>query len=174
MDSVLAAVGDLVDVVCWGDDLSHQQGPMISKAMYQQIIKPRYRRVMQAIKRNTGAKVYFHTCGSVYWLIPELVDLGIDILNPVQVSAAHMGDTARLKREFGTQICFWGGGCDSQSVLPTGTPAQVREEVRRRIGDLAPGGGFVFAPVHAIQAEVPPENVVALYEAALEFGKYGG
>ena len=84
-----------------------------------------------------------------------------------------MDDTARLKREFGERICFWGGGCNSQSVLPGGTPAQVREEVRRRIGDLAQGGGFVFAPVHAIQAEVPPENVVAMYEAALEFGQYG-
>ncbi|MCL5110710.1 MAG: hypothetical protein M1401_17975 [Chloroflexi bacterium] len=173
LDHVLGAVGDLVDVVGWGDDLSHQHGPMISRDMYRGIVRPRYRRVMDAIKRGTAAKAYFHTCGSVYWLVPELIDLGIDILNPVQVSAAEMDDTARLKREFGRDICFWGGGCNSQSVLPLGTPLQVREEVRRRVGDLAPGGGFVFAPVHIIQSEVPPENVVAMFEAALEFGGYG-
>ncbi|MHB1415780.1 MAG: uroporphyrinogen decarboxylase family protein [Chloroflexota bacterium] len=171
-DRILGTVGDLADVVCWGDDVSIQTGPMISPAMFREVVKPRYRRVMDTIRRGTQAKVFFHTCGSVHWLVPELIDLGIDILNPVQVSAANM-DTRRLKREFGDRITFWGGGCDSQSVLPFGTPTQVREEVRRRLGDLAPGGGFVFAPVHTIQADVPPENVVAMYEAALEFGRYG-
>ncbi|MHB1132120.1 MAG: uroporphyrinogen decarboxylase family protein [Chloroflexota bacterium] len=173
MQRVLREVGDLVDVVCWGDDVSIQTGPMISLDMFRQVVKPRYRRVMRTLRAGTAAKIYFHSCGSVYWLIPELIDLGIDVLNPIQVSAANMDDTARLKREFGRDICFWGGGCNSQSVLPFSTPAAVREEVRRRIGDLAPGGGFVFAPVHTIQAEVPPANIVALYEAALEFGQYG-
>ncbi|MDA8216094.1 MAG: hypothetical protein M0Z94_00600 [Dehalococcoidales bacterium] len=172
LQRVLREVGDLVDVICWGDDVSIQQGPMISLEMFRQVVKPRYRRVMAALRQATTAKVYFHSCGSVYWLIPELIDLGVDVLNPIQVSAANMDDTARLKREFGQDICFWGGGCNSQSVLPFGTAADVREEVRRRIGDLAPGGGFIFAPVHTIQAEVPPANIVALYEAALESGQY--
>jgi uroporphyrinogen decarboxylase len=101
-------------------------------------------------------------------LIPDFIEMGVDILNPVQVSAAGM-DTKRLKRTFGDDIVFWGAGCDSQRVLPFGTPQEVRDEVRRRIDDLAPGGGFVFAPVHNIQAEVPVENVVAMFEAAREY-----
>ena len=171
LDRILGEVGDLVDVVGWGDDVSIQTGPMLRPEMFRELVKPRYRRVMDVIKKRTKASVYFHTCGSVRWLIPDLIDVGIDVLNPVQVSAAEM-DTRQLKREFGERIVFWGGGCDSQRVLPFATPAQVREEVRRRIGDLAPGGGFVFAPVHIIQADVPPENVVAMFEAALEFGRY--
>jgi uroporphyrinogen decarboxylase len=169
---IVGEVGDLVDVVCWGDDLSTQRGPMIHPRMYAEVIKPRHKRAMEAIKRHTQAKVFFHSCGSARWLIPHLVDIGVDILNPVQVTAAEM-DTALLKRDFGRDICFWGGGCDSQETLPFGTPDQVREEVRRRVGDLAPGGGFVFAAIHHIAAGVPPENVEALYEAALEFGRYG-
>lgn len=171
LDRILREVGGLVDVVCWGDDVSIQTGPMIRPRMFRELVKPRYRRVMDAMKRGTPASVFFHTCGSVHWLIPDLIDLGIDILNPVQVSAVDM-DTRQLKREFGKDIVFWGGGCDSQGVLPFATPAQVREEVRRRVDDLAPGGGFVFAPVHIIQGDVPPENVIAMYEAALEFGRY--
>ena len=168
---IVGEVGDLVDVVCWGDDVSTQRGPMISPRMYAEVIKPRHRRMMEAIKRGTSAKVFYHSCGSARWLIPHLVDIGVDILSPVQVTAAEM-DTALLKRDFGKDICFWGGGCDSQEILPFGTPEQVREEVRRRVGDLAPGGGFVFAPIHHIAAGVPPENVAAMYEAALEFGRY--
>jgi uroporphyrinogen decarboxylase len=168
---ILSALGEIVDVVCWGDDVSIQTGPMLHPEAFRSLVKPRYRRMMDALRGGTQAKIYFHSCGSVHWLVPDLVDLGIDILNPVQVSAADM-DTAVLKREFGKDIVFWGGGCDSQSVLPFATPQQVREEVRRRIGDLAPGGGFVFAPVHTINADVPPENVVAMYDAAAEFGRY--
>jgi uroporphyrinogen decarboxylase len=97
--------------------------------------------------------------------------MGVDILNPVQVSAANM-DSRKLKAEFGNDLVFWGGGCDTQSVLPLGTPADVREEVRRRIGDLAPGGGCVFTQVHNIQPGVPPENIAAMFDAALEFGGY--
>ncbi|MCL4465848.1 MAG: uroporphyrinogen decarboxylase family protein [Chloroflexi bacterium] len=171
VDHVLAEVGDLVDVVCWGDDISNQNGPMIAPHTYRQIVRPRHERMMAAFKRGTAAKVFFHTDGSVAWAIDDLIDIGVDILNPVQVAAAGM-DTAILKRRFGDRVSFWGAGCDSQGVLPFGTPEQVREEVRRRLSDLAPGGGFVFAPIHHIEAEVPPDNVVAMYDAAREFGVY--
>jgi len=110
-----------------------------------------------------------HSCGSVYDFIPDLIEMGVDILNPVQVSAANM-DTRKLKAEFGRDIVFWGGGCDTQTVLPRGSVEAVRDEVKRRIEDLAPGGGFVFAQVHNIQPDVPPENMVAMWETAKERG----
>jgi len=116
-------------------------------------------------------KILFHSCGSVYDLIGDLIEVGVDILNPVQVSAAKM-DTARLKKEFGHAITFWGGGVDTQRVLPYGTPQEVRDEVKRRIDDLAPGGGFVFAAVHSIQEDVPPENIMAMWETLQEYGVY--
>ena len=117
------------------------------------------------------AKLFMHSCGSVYDFIPDLIEMGVDVLNPVQVSARNM-DSARLKAEFGREMIFWGGGCDTQRVLPRGTVDEVREEVKRRVGDLAPEGGFVFAQVHNIQPGVPPENIVAMFDAALEFGAY--
>ena len=110
-----------------------------------------------------------HSCGSIRWALPDLIEIGVDAINPVQVSAVGM-DSAELKREFGRDIAFWGGGCDTQRVLNRGTPQQVRDEVRRRIDDLAPGGGFVFCQVHNVQPDVPPENVIAMLEAAAEFG----
>ena len=116
-------------------------------------------------------KLLLHSCGSVYDLIPDFIEIGIDILNPVQVSAAKM-DTADLKKRFGDDLVFWGGGCDTQKVLPFGTPDEVRDEVKRRIEDLAPGGGFVFTQVHNIQAGVPPENIAAMYEALDEYSWY--
>jgi uroporphyrinogen decarboxylase len=115
--------------------------------------------------------IFFHCCGSIYDFIPDLIDAGIDILNPVQVSAAKM-DTKKLKKEFGDVLTFWGGGVDTQRILPRGTPDEVKEEVKRRINDLAYGGGFVFATVHNIQADVPPENIIAMWEALQEYGKY--
>jgi uroporphyrinogen decarboxylase len=114
-------------------------------------------------------KLFLHSCGSVHAFIPELIEMGVDILNPVQISAADM-DTRRLKAEFGRDIVFWGGGCDTQTVLPQRTPAEVREEVRRRIDDLGPGGGFVFAAVHNIQPGVPPENMEAMWDTAYAYG----
>jgi uroporphyrinogen decarboxylase len=122
------------------------------------------------IKQRTKARVYLHSCGSIYRLIPDLIEVGIEVLNPVQVNAAEM-DSARLKKEFGKDLTFWGGGCDPV-ILQTGTPTEVRADVKRRIHDLAPGGGFVFGSVHNIQANVPPENIVAMHEAAQEFGGY--
>jgi uroporphyrinogen decarboxylase len=135
------------------------------------MIKPKQRRLVNAIKKKTNAKLFYHSCGATRDLIPDLIDLGFDILNPVQVSAKGM-DTGKLKQDFGRDITFWGGGVDTQHVLPFGKPQDVADEVKRRIDDLAPGGGFVFAAVHNIQALVPPENIVAMFDTALEYGKY--
>lgn len=165
----LAQVGDLIDVYQYGDDVATQLDWMISPELYASLIRPRQRRLFDAIHAATPAKLMYHGCGAVFDLIPHLIDIGVDVLNPVQVSARGM-DSKRLKAAYGHDIVFWGGGVDTQHVLPFGTPREVRDEVRRRIDDLAPGGGFVFAAVHNIQAGVPPENVVAAFDAALELG----
>ncbi|MBI2116470.1 MAG: hypothetical protein HYT85_15505 [candidate division NC10 bacterium] len=167
---VLGEVGAYLDLVQIGEDLGGQNGPLMSPSTFRRIYKPRLRRLVDAIKQKTRARVYLHSCGSIYWAIPDLIECGIQVLNPVQVNAAEM-DSARLKREFGRDLTFWGGACDPV-VLQTGTPRDVVEEVKRRIQDLAPGGGFVFGSVHNIQANVPPENIVAMFGAAREFGGY--
>ena len=167
-DAYIAAVGDYIQVIHVADDLGGQNGPQISVEMFREMVRPPMERLYKFIKSRTKAKLFLHSCGSVYKLIPDLIEMGVDILNPVQVSAADM-DSAKLKREFGRDIVFWGGGCDTQRVLPFGTPQQVREEVKRRIGDLGPDG-FVFAQVHNIQPGVPPQNLEAMWQAAQEFG----
>lgn len=168
-ERALREVGDLVDLVMFGDDLGTQQGPVMNPALYRGLIKPTHARMVQAAKKF-GKPVLLHSCGSVAALIPDFIEIGIDALHPVQVTAKDM-DTAQLKRQFGRDITFW-GGIDTHRVLPRGTPAEVREEVRNRIADLAPGGGYILGSVHNIQAEVPVENVLAMVEAAKEFGKY--
>ena len=170
-NNYLDQVGEYLQVFCYWDDVAGQDGWIISPQIYRQMVKPKQRRLLEAIKRKTDAKIYYHGCGAVFDLIPDLIDLGFDILNPVQVSARGM-DTRRLKAEYGRDITFWGGGVDTQYVLPFGTPAEVADEVKRRIDDLAAGGGFVFAAVHNIQALVPPENIVTVLETALEYGRY--
>jgi uroporphyrinogen decarboxylase len=167
----LEQVGEYLQVFTYWDDVNTQNGWIISPDLYRKVIKPKQRRLVDAIKRKTNAKLFFHGCGAVFDLIPDLIDLGFDIINPVQVSARGM-DSKRLKETYGKDIVFWGGGVDTQRVLPFGTPQEVADEVRRRIDDLAPGGGFVFATVHNIQANDPPENIVAAFETALEYGRY--
>jgi len=167
-DAFLAHVGPFIQVVLVNDDLGTQVGPMLSVDCYREMIWPYQERLFQFIKKKSDVFILFHSCGSVYRFIPWLIEAGVDALNPVQVSAAEMG-TFRLKQEFGRDITFWGGGCDTQHVLRTGTKVQIQEEVRRRMEDLAPGGGFVFAQVHNVQPDVPPENVMAMVEA---FEKY--
>ncbi len=169
----LKEAGDLVDVIMIGDDLAGQDGPLFSPRIYRALVKPRQKRLVQFIKERTRAKIWYHSCGSVVRYIPDLIDNGIDVLNPVQISARDMAP-ARLKAEWGSRLTFWGGGVDSQKVLPRGTPAEVREDVRRNLEAFMPGGGYVFNGVHNIQADVPPENILAMYDAALEFGTYGG
>ena len=166
----LDEAGDCMDAVLFGDDLSNQRAPFFRVELYRKLIKPYQKQMVDTVKRR-GKPIVFHCCGAAYPFIPDLIDLGIDALNPVQVSAAGM-DTKRLKREFGRDLTFW-GGVDTQSVLPRGSREDVRREVKSRIEDLASGGGYVLASVHTIQAEVPPENVVAMLEAALEYGRQG-
>lgn len=170
-DLVLDEVGPYIHVVELSDDLGGQHGPLFSPDLYREIYKPGHRRLCDLIHTKTDAKIFLHSCGSIYWALPDLIESGVDIINPVQVSARDM-ETDRLKREFGQDIVFWGGGADVTRVLPFGTPEEVRQEVKKRVGDLAPGGGFVFASIHNIQAEVPPENIVAMFEAAYEYGRY--
>ena len=167
----LDEVGDVVDVIMIGDDLAGQNGPLFSPEIYRRIVKPRHRHLVQYIRSRTKARIWYHTCGACLDLIPELVDNGVHILNPVQVSARNM-DPAELKRRFGRQLAFWGGGVDSQHILPRGTPQEVAENVRRNLQALMPGGGYIFNNVHNIQGEVPPENIVAMFDAAYECGFY--
>jgi hypothetical protein len=166
------AVGDRC--FAWGiaaDDSGTQRGEFVRPEMWAEVIKPHYRKLCDWIHRNTSWKTYFHCCGSIYHLIPHFIEAGIDILNPVQTSAANM-EPARLKREFGDRIVFWGGGCDTQRVLGAATPAEVRAHVKERLAIFKPGGGYVFNQVHNIQANVPPENIIAMFDAAYEFGGY--
>lgn len=168
---LLEEAGDYVDVVITSDDLGTQKAPMISPAMYRRLVKPYHADLLSAIKDRTKAKVFFHSDGNIYPLLGDLIEIGVDLLNPVQVSATDMGDTARLKREFGDRLSFC-GGIDTQDVLPRGAVDDVRREVRRRIQDLAPGGGYVLAAVHCIQPDVPPENVCAMFDEAIKAGRY--
>jgi uroporphyrinogen decarboxylase len=167
----LDEVADVVDVIMIGDDLAGQAGPLFSPRIYRQIIKPRQKRLVQFIKSRTRAKLWYHSCGSIVEYIPDLLDNGIDILNPVQISAKGM-DPALLKAQYGQRLVFWGGGVDSQHVLPRGTPEEVRENVRQNLNAFKPGGGYVFNGVHNIQADVPPDNILAMYDTAFEFGAY--
>jgi uroporphyrinogen decarboxylase len=164
-------LGEYIQVFIYWDDVCTQNGWMIRPDLYRKMVKPKQRRLVEAIKKKTDAKIFYHSCGATYDLIPDLIELGFDILNPVQISAKGM-DTRRLKQDFGKEITFWGGGVDTQGVLPFGKPADVEDEVKRRIDDLAPGGGFVFAAVHNIQAFVPPENITTAFDTALEYGIY--
>lgn len=167
----LDEVGDLVDVIMIGDDLAGQNGPLFKPELYRRLVKPRQKRLVQYIRSRTHAKIWYHTCGSCVDFIPEIIDNGAHILNPVQISARHM-DAADLKARFGNQIVFWGGGVDSQHILPRGTPEEVAANVRQNLQAFMPGGGYVFNNVHNIQGEVPPENIVAMYDTAYECGFY--
>ena len=170
-DGFLGEAGDLVDVVMIGDDLAGQSGPLFSPDFYRKVVKPRQKRLVQHIKSLTPARIWYHTCGSCVEYIPDLIDNGADILNPVQISARDM-DPRTLKDRFGTRIVFWGGGIDSQRVLPFASPETVRDEVRRNLDIFKVGGGYVFNSVHNIQHGVPPRNITALFDAAYEFGFY--
>ncbi len=158
----------------WGvasDDAGTQKGEIMSPELFREMIKPHYKRLCDYVHAHTNWKTYLHSCGSIYHFIPEWINAGIDILNPVQISAANM-EPERLMQEFGGKIVFWGGGCDTQKVLPLGTPGEVREHVRRNIEVFSSGpGGYVFTQVHNIQQDVPVENVEAMFEAAYEFGQ---
>jgi uroporphyrinogen decarboxylase len=164
----LQAVGDYVQIIQFGDDLGMQDRPLMSRAMYQKNFMPGHQKLFQYVHQNSNCFVFIHSCGSIRPLIPDLITAGIDILNPVQTSAKNM-EPKQLKEEFGDQVTFWGGGCDTQHVLPFATPDEVAQHVREQIESFAPGGGFVFNPIHNIQADIPPENIAVMFDTALEF-----
>jgi len=170
LDRVLKGVGEYVDILQLGDDLGSQTGPFMSPDVFREVFKPRYKKMWDFIHNNSNCKVFLHSCGSNYELIPDLIDAGLDILNPVQTTARNM-EPERLKKEFGKDITFWGGGCDTQYILSTASPKEVREDVKKRIDIFAKNGGFVFNQIHNILANVPPENVIAMLKAAYEYGK---
>jgi uroporphyrinogen decarboxylase len=164
-EMALPQLGDLVDVISEADDYGTQTSQLVSPRMFRRVFKPRLQAVFSRIHALAPqAKLFFHSCGNVRPILPDLIDIGVDILNPVHVTATGMEPTA-LKRDFGKDVSFWGGGVETQSVLPNGTPQDVRDNVRRNVDALAPGGGYVFNTVHNIQADVPPENIVAMIDA---------
>jgi uroporphyrinogen decarboxylase len=167
----LQEIGELVDIVVEADDLGSQRSLLMSPRTYRHVIQPRHRRLFSFIKAQAPVKVFYHTCGAVRRLIPDLIDAGIDILNPVQISAADM-DLLELKQEFGRDLVFWGGGVDTQWVLGMATPEEIKDHVKQNIETLAPGGGFIFSAVHDIQADVLPENIMAVWKAWREYGRY--
>jgi len=168
LETFLGAVGDSIDVILFGDDLGMQNGPQMSTAMYEEFFKPRHAQMWRRAKELADVKVMLHCCGGVRPLLPHLIEAGLDAINPVQISCRGM-DAAGLKRDFGDQLTFWGGGCDTHHVLPLATPDEIREHVRGQISILKPDGGFVFQQVHNILADVPPDNVIAMFEAASEY-----
>ena len=171
LERLLPKLRGFVQILVAGDDLGMQTGPQMSRQMYRELFFPRHKRIYGRAKELSGAHIFLHSCGGIYPLIPDLIDAGVEILNPVQTGARLM-EPERLKREFGRDLTFWGGGCDTQHTLVRGTPEEVREDVRRRLEVLAPGGGYVWNPIHNIMADVPPENIVAMLDAAYEFSKY--
>ncbi len=169
-EEILKVGGDLADVVYTSDDMGFQNGPMVSPELYRQLFKPRHQKFFDTVKKYTSAFVHFHCCGSIYKLLPDFIELGVDVIHPVQVAAKDM-DSSILAPEFGDRLSFW-GGIDTQKVLPTGTTEEVKAEVRQRIRDFAPGGGYILSAVHDIQPDVPVENIIAMYEAGKEYGRY--
>ena len=164
LQQYLAAVGPWIDVIVFGDDLGMQQGPQISPAMYRRLFKPRHARLWRRAKELAPVKVMLHCCGGVRTLLNDLIEAGLDAINPVQISCTGM-DPGELKAEFGQRLTFWGGGCDTRFVLSQGTPEEIRRHVRQQVAILNPGGGFVFQQVHNVLADVPPQNVIAMLDA---------
>jgi uroporphyrinogen decarboxylase len=168
LQKVCEAVGDIADVLRFGDDLGMDSGPFMRPAIYRALFKPRHAQLCDYVHRHSGMRTFLHTCGSIHDLMPDLIEAGYDVLNPIQTSCRNM-DPARLKREFGRDVTFWGAGCDTRRVLNRATPVEVKAHVLERLEILAPGGGFVFNTVHNILPEVPPQNIVAMFEAVEEF-----
>lgn len=167
LERFLRLVGPHIDVILFGDDLGMQKGPQMSPEMYRQFFKPRHARMWKRVKELAPhVKIMLHCCGGVRELLPDLIEAGLEAINPVQITCCGM-DTAGLKRDFGRDMTFWGGGCDTREVLPRGTPEEVRRHVQEQLKLWAPGGGFVFQQVHNVMANVPPQNIVAMFDAAL-------
>lgn len=172
-ERALDAVGENVMIISTADDLGTKDGLLVSLELYKELVWPYHKKLFEFIKEKAESRVYifFHNDGAVKETIPLLIEAGVDILNPVQVNCKGMEDTKSLKKEFGKDLTFWGGSCDN-AILAFGSPKEVREETKRRINDLAPGGGFIFAPIHIIQSVVPVRNLIAWWETLQENGKY--
>lgn len=164
-EMALAELGDVVDVIAEADDYGTQESQLISPDHFRQYYKPHISRIINAIRTSAPrAKIMFHSCGNIRPIIPDFIEMGIDIINPVHINAEGM-EPYQLKKDFGNDLVFWGGGVDTQKVLPAGSPSEVADDVKRNVDALAPGGGFVFAAVHNIQAEVPAPNITAMLKA---------
>jgi uroporphyrinogen decarboxylase len=170
LEKACLAVGDVVDIIRFGDDLGANGGPFMSPGTYRRLFKPRHRMLCDYVHKHSRMKTFLHSCGSIRALLPDLIEAGYDIINPVQTTCRGM-EPEGLKADFGRDICFWGGGCDTKTILPKATPMEVKDHVKRRLEIFMPGGGFVFNTVHNILPEVPPRNIVAMYEAVHEFSK---
>jgi uroporphyrinogen decarboxylase len=167
-DKYNKALGKYIQIINVNDDLGQQESLQISPALYRKMVKPYHKKLYQHIKKNSNLFLFLHTDGSVYDVIPDLIEIGVDILNPVQFNCKNM-ELKKLKSEFGKNLVFWGGGCDTQKVLPSANPEEIKKHVKECISILAPGGGFVFNQLHNIQPDVPPENMMAMYEAVREY-----
>lgn len=170
-EEVLDRTGSYLSYVLTGDDVGTQQAPTMSPELYRRYVKPRQKKLIQFIKSKTQAPVLYHSCGAVYPLLEDFIDMGVDIFHPAQPRAHGFEDSAKIKREYGRRLSFM-GGIDQQQVLPFGTVEEVKEEARRAIEAFAPGGGYIFNPSHNIQGDVPPENILALFDAAWKYGEY--
>jgi uroporphyrinogen decarboxylase len=168
LKKLLPAVNGYVQIIQMGDDFGTQLALEISPKIYREVFKPRQRLIFEAVKKHSGLHLFLHSCGSIVDILPDLIEIGVEIINPVQTSARGM-DPKRLKQEFGKDLTFWGGGCDTQRVLPLASPKEIRTHVKERIDIFAPGGGFVFTQVHNIMPHVPPQNIVAMYDAVKKF-----
>jgi uroporphyrinogen decarboxylase len=171
LERVLNGVKDYVDILQFGDDLGTQQGPFVPPKIFKEVFVPRYKEMWNYVHNISSCKIFLHSCGSIYELIPYLIEAGLDVLNPVQTTTTNM-EEEKLKREFGKDITFWGGGVNTRDVLPVKSPSEVKEDVKRRIEIFGKGGGYIFNSIHNVMADVPPENVIAMFEAAYEYGKY--
>jgi uroporphyrinogen decarboxylase len=164
----LRLAGPHIDIILFGDDLGMQNGPQVSPAMYREFFKPREKIMWDVVKQKAPhLKIMLHCCGGVRELLGDLIEVGLEAINPVQITCRGM-ETSGLKRDFGNRMTFWGGGCDTRDVLIHGKKEQVRDHVRRQVEILRPGGGFIFQQVHNIMADVPPANVVAMLDAVNE------
>ena len=168
LERFLGAVGEYIDIIVFGDDLGMQRGPQVSPAMYREFFKPREKIMWQRAKELAPVKVKLHCCGGVRELLDDLIDAGLDAINPVQITCKGM-DPKGLKADFGRRLTFWGGGCDTREMLSQGTPEQIREHVRRLLDIWRPGGGYVFQQVHNIMANVPPANIVAMLDTVINY-----
>ena len=171
LDKILKGVVDYLDLLQFGDDLGAQNGPFMAPDVFADIFKPGYKKMWDFVHSNSDCKVFMHSCGSIYGLLNHLIDVGLDVINPVQTTSTNMGPE-KLKKEFGKYVTFWGGGCNTRDILPNKTPREVKEDVKRRIDIFGKDGGFVFNQIHNIQYDIPAENIIAMFEGAFEYGKY--